>query len=165
MKELYAQHLDGVNLGNVTSVNIVATPSHRITHFNRLADEGTKQPPKTRGDWIMRRHFAFVPPAVFQDHYQLGPRELQALRSSTKGIGDLATHNRARFGEHWQPSRGLSLAWVPFHLQQRILQMRLACLPTIVKFARHLNYDDKHLDPVCMLCAGHMKPTPTPGPA
>ena len=76
MKELYAQHLDKREPPLTASINVVVTPSHRVTHVNRLADGETKQSPKTRGDWIMRRHFAFVPPAAFQDHYQLSPREL-----------------------------------------------------------------------------------------
>ena len=78
MKELYAQHLVKREPPLTASINVVVTPSHRVTHVNRLADEGTKQSPKTRGDWIMRRHFASVPPTVFQDHYRLGPRELHA---------------------------------------------------------------------------------------
>ena len=65
MKELYAQYLDKLFLTEASAVNVVVTLSHRVTHVNRLADGGTKQPPRTRGDWIMRRHFAFVPPAAF----------------------------------------------------------------------------------------------------
>ena len=70
----------------------------------------------------MRRHFAFIPPAAFQDHYQLGPRELQVWgqhRIPTNGVADfgcLATHNTARFGDHWKPGRGIPLAWIPAHL-------------------------------------------------
>ena len=85
------------------SVNVVVTPSHRITHVNRWADEETKQSPETTGDWILRRHLAFVPPAVFQDHYHLGPRELHAWgerRILVDGVSDygwLAAHNAARF--------------------------------------------------------------------
>ena len=78
MKELYAQHLDGQEVPMTASINVVVTPSHRITNVNRLADQETKQVPKTRGGWILRRHFAFVPPRVFHDHYQLGPREWHA---------------------------------------------------------------------------------------
>lgn len=68
MKELYAQHVDEICLAGTSAVNVVVTPLHRVTHVNRLADEKTKQPPKTRGEWIMRRHFSFVPPAAFHDH-------------------------------------------------------------------------------------------------
>ena len=50
MKELYAQHLDGQELPPTASINVVVTPSHRVTHVNRLAGEEAKQCPKTRGD-------------------------------------------------------------------------------------------------------------------
>ena len=83
MKELYAQHLDGQEIPMNASINVVVTSSHRITDVNRFADQETKQVPKTRGDWILRRHFAFVPPKVLQDHYQLGPRELHAWGQHT----------------------------------------------------------------------------------
>ena len=50
MKELYAQHLDGQELPPTASIDVVVTPSHRVTHVNRLAGEEAKQCPKTRGD-------------------------------------------------------------------------------------------------------------------
>ena len=103
----------------------------------------------------MRRHFAFVPPAAFQAHYQLGPRELQVWgqhRILTDGVDDfgcLATHNVARFGENWKPGRGIPLAWVPAHLQRHVLNQRVAGLPTLVEFARWLGYCDSHgFDPL-----------------
>ena len=71
MKELYSQHPDGQDILLTTSVNVIVTPSRQVTHANIWADEETKQ-----RDWILRRHFAFVPPTVSQDHYQLGPPEL-----------------------------------------------------------------------------------------
>ena len=61
----------------------------------------------------MRRHFAFVPQACFHEHYHLGPRELHAwgqhrlLKTSINGTGNLMSHNRARFGDDWQPGRGM----------------------------------------------------------
>ena len=122
MKDLYAQQLDGQEVPMHACVNVVVTPSHRITHAKRLADVETKQSLKTRGDWILRRHFAFVPLAVFQDHYQLGPRELHAwgqhriLVDGVPDFGCLTAHNTARFGDRWKPGRGIPLAWVPGHL-------------------------------------------------
>ena len=61
MKDLYAQHLDKLIMAedSQAAINVVVTPSHRVTSVNRLADEATKMPSKTRGDWILRRHLAF----------------------------------------------------------------------------------------------------------
>ena len=50
MKELYAQHLDKLIMTDALEVNVVVTPSRRVTHLNRLADGETKLPPETRGD-------------------------------------------------------------------------------------------------------------------
>ena len=118
--------------------------------MNRLTDGETKQCPKTRGVWILRRHFAFVPPTAFQDHYQLGPRELQVwgqpriLPNGVCGVGCLKAHNTARLGEDWKPGRGIPLAWIPAHLQRHVLHQRVAGLPTMVEFARRLGYGDNH---------------------
>jgi hypothetical protein len=162
MKDLYAQHLDGQDILLTTSINVVVTPSHRVTHVNRWADEETKQPPATRGDWILRRHFAFVPPTVSQDHYQLGPRELHAwgqrriLADGVEDHGSLSAHNEARFDGQWKPGRGIPLAWVPGRLQKHVLQQRVAGLPTMVEFDRRLSYKgNPTFDSVCPLCGRH----------
>ena len=159
MKELYAQHLDGRDIPMNASINVVVTPSHRITNVNRFADQETKQVPKTRGDWILRRHFAFVPPEAFQDHHQLGPRELHAWgqhRVMTHGVSDfgcLRTHSEARFGDSWRPGRGIPLAWVPGHHQRHVLHQRVAGLPTMVEFDRRLGYQNNaNFNSLCPLC-------------
>ena len=93
------------------------------------------------------------------EHYQLGPCELHAwgqhwlLKASINGTGNLMSHNRARFGDDWQPGRGMPMAWVPAHLQRHVPHQRITGLPTTVEFATRLRYGNHpELDPICPLC-------------
>ena len=105
--ELDAKHLAGTGNTAMPSINSMVIPSHRVSHVNRISNQETKQKARTRGNWPMRRHYAFVPLAIFQDQCRLGLKELQTWRQSR---APEAYHNRARFGDQWCPGRGLPVA-------------------------------------------------------
>ena len=57
-------------------VNIVITPSHRLTGCNRCADKMVLLEHDVLGHNLLRRPFNLAPPEVQGDHYQLGPKVL-----------------------------------------------------------------------------------------
>ena len=50
----FRQHLDGREIPMSASINVVVTPSHRITNVNRFADQETKQVPNPA--YLHERH-------------------------------------------------------------------------------------------------------------
>ena len=53
------------------AINIVFTPSHRITAINVQVDAATKEEPQTDLTLKLRHPYTFLPPEKFRDHYQL----------------------------------------------------------------------------------------------
>ena len=58
---LYAAVLEGKRLYLRSAINVVTTPSHRITDLNVRVDAATQEPPEVDVTWLLRRPFSFLP--------------------------------------------------------------------------------------------------------
>ena len=114
---LYATVLGGQRLSPRSAINVVTTPSHRITDLNVRVDAATREPPEVDLTWLLRRPYSFIPPVPFRDQCQLSPTALSDWLQDRASIPAQAIYE-ARWGVNFMPGGGLPLDWFD-HDQQR----------------------------------------------
>ena len=135
-------------------LNIVITPSHRLTTSNRGADQAVLPEHKVLGHCLLRRPFHFASPEVEGDQFQLGPKVLgQYLQR--KCTADLVDWQKGNFGPSstaWKTGRGIPGEWFTSHQQRHILLQRAGTIPTMMELARRMSYRDVTIPGTCWFC-------------
>ena len=76
---LYATVLGGRRLSPTSAINVVTTPSHRITDLNVRVDAATQEPPEVDLMWLLRRPFSFPPPGDLPGPVPALPNDAERL--------------------------------------------------------------------------------------
>ena len=135
-------------------VNIVITPSPRVTSCNRWADKIVILEHGVLGHNMLQRSFIFAPAEVQGDHYQLGPKAL-CWYLQQRDTAALAPVHKETFGPTYdacQPGRGVPVEWFNSHQLRHILLHRVGMITTMAELATRTAYREVIVPGLCCFC-------------
>ena len=139
INHLYATVLGGRRLSPASAINVVTTPSHRITDLNVRVDAETQEPPEVDLTWLLCRPFSFLPPVTYRDQCQLSPTALSDWLQDQASI-PVQVGYEARWGVNYTSGSGLPLDWLDSDQQRHITAHCMDNVPTMTVLAHRSSH-------------------------
>ena len=112
------------------STNIIAMRSHRITHANRLADQGTKQGAWTGATGLCAAILPLFPHLRSRINTNWDQQKHRfGDKARLPKVWPISTGPVLVTSDQWELGRGLWIAWVTVTAQRHGLQTGMASLP------------------------------------